>query len=222
MLPEIVWAMPPLGTFNLHGSLLPKYRGAAPINWAVIRGEQETGLTTFFLQQAIDTGDLLFQERTPIEPNDTAGDLHDRLMYIGAALVLKTVRAIEREEAHPRPQDDALACPAPKLFKDNTRIDFSQPVHRVHDFIRGLSPFPGAWTELDGQQWKLLRTTCQATHHDHAPGQLLTDGHQYLRVACPDGWVDVRELQLQGKRRMTVSDFLNGWRPAEGEVQIFQ
>lgn len=219
MLPKIVWDMPPMGTFNLHGSLLPKYRGAAPINWAILQGEKETGVTTFFIQQEIDTGDLLYQARTPIGPDETAGEVHDRLMVIGAQLVLRTVQAIERGDAQALPQDDSSASPAPKLFKDNTRIDFDQPTQRVHDFVRGLSPYPAAWAELEGRQWKILRTRMMVADHDCQPGQILTDGHGYLRIACTDGFLEVDELQVEGKRRMKTGDFLNGWR-AEEEVMV--
>ncbi|MEM6771401.1 MAG: methionyl-tRNA formyltransferase, partial [Bacteroidota bacterium] len=149
MLPETVWAMPPLGTFNLHGSLLPKYRGAAPINWAVIKGEAETGCTTFFLKKEIDTGDVLLQHRMPVGPNDTAGDVHDRMMLAGAELVLATVQLIQTNNYTLQPQDDGLATPAPKLHRETCRIDFGLPASEVHNFVRGLSPWPAAWTTLE-------------------------------------------------------------------------
>ncbi len=150
MLPELVWSMPKLGTFNLHGSLLPKYRGAAPINWAVINGETETGVTTFFIKHEIDTGDLLFQEAIPIGENETAGEVHDRMMLVGADLVLKTVNAIQNDKYKLSKQDESKVCKAPKIYHETCEIDFNQPVKKVHDFIRGLSPYPGAWTLIGG------------------------------------------------------------------------
>jgi len=217
MLPQTVWAMPPMGTMNLHGSLLPRYRGAAPINWAIINGEQETGLTTFLLKHEIDTGDLLFQEKVPIGPDETAGELHDRMMHIGAKLVLKSVQALENGTAQPMPQADIEATHAPKIFAETCRINFAQPSRKVHDFVRGLSPYPGAWTTLDEKTLKILRSSM-----DHGPwvlefgkeilsGQLFTDGKNYLQFSTSDGFISVLELQLEGKKRMPVKDFLNGW-----------
>jgi methionyl-tRNA formyltransferase len=216
MLPEVVWNMPPLGTMNLHTSLLPKYRGAAPINWAIINGEAETGLTTFLLKHEIDTGDILFQEKIAIGENETAGELHDRMMLAGAQLVLKTVRAIERGEAKSLPQADVEASHAPKIFTENCRIDFAQPTAKVHDFIRGLSPHPGAWTELDGKNLKILKTEkdLPPTTYDvrPAPGEFFSDGKSFLKISTLDGFVQVLELQMEGKRRMNARDFLNGYR----------
>jgi methionyl-tRNA formyltransferase len=219
MLPEIVWSMPPMGTMNLHGSLLPKYRGAAPINWAVIRGETETGLTTFLLKHEIDTGDLLFQEKVPIGPDETAGELHDRMMQIGAKLVLKSVKALELGTTQPMPQADVEATHAPKIFAETCRIDFNQPTVNVHNFIRGLSPYPGAWTTMDGKTLKLLRSSLDK--HSVTPhadlsikiGQFFTDGKNTLQYQTSDGFISVLELQLEGKRRMSVKDFLNGYKP---------
>jgi len=173
MLPEVVWGMPELGTFNLHGSLLPKYRGAAPINWAIIRGETETGVTSFFLQQEIDTGDLIFQESMPIHPDDTAGDVHDRMMHLGAKVVLKTVNAISEGSVTTQRQDDAEATSAPKIFSDTCQIDFDQPIQQVHDFVRGLSPYPAAWTTLDEQQLKILKAEAEPADVPESPGTLL-------------------------------------------------
>lgn len=213
MLPEVVWSLPPLGSVNLHGSLLPKYRGAAPINWAVIQGEKETGLTTFFLKKQIDTGDILFQESLPIGPDETAGELHDRMMRLGAELVLKTVRAIELGTAQAQPQTDALATLAPKIFPEDCRIDFDRPVAQVHNFIRGLSPYPGAWTMLDGKMLKILRARPVETGPTATPpGQFFSDGKHWLRIRAADGLLEVLELQLEGKRRMPVKDFLNGFK----------
>lgn len=213
MLPEAVWNMPPLGTLNLHGSLLPKYRGAAPINWAIINGETETGVTTFLLRHEIDTGDVLFQEKMPIGENDTAGDIHDRMMVLGAQVVLRTVQAIERGEARPLPQSDAEATHAPKIFTETCRIDFAQPTARVHNFIRGLSPYPGAWTMLDGKTLKILQTLKTGPGAVALPpGQFVSDGKNYLKISALDGFVEVLELQMEGKRRMNVKDFLNGYK----------
>ncbi len=218
MLPEAVWNMPPLGTLNLHGSLLPKYRGAAPINWAVINGETETGLTTFRLRHEIDTGDILDQMRLPIGPDETAGELHDRMMLAGADLVLRTVQALENGTAMPMPQSDTAATHAPKIFTETCRISFDQPAAEVHNFVRGLSPHPGAWTELDGKNLKILRTAlmpelpARDTDKPSAPGSFLSDGKNWLHVVCADGLLQVLDLQMEGKRRMTVRDFLNGYR----------
>ncbi len=216
MLPEAVWAMPPMGTMNLHGSLLPKYRGAAPINWAIINGETETGLTTFLLKHEIDTGDLLFQEKLPIGPDETAGELHDRMMQAGAKLILKSVQALERGAAKPMPQTDTEATRAPKIFAETCRINFDQSAAQVHNFVRGLSPYPGAWTILEGKTLKILRTTLDIGHwaldigHSKTPGQWFSDGKNYLAISASGGFVLVLELQMEGKRRMAVKDFLNG------------
>lgn len=212
MLPEVVWRMPALGAFNLHGSLLPQYRGAAPINWAVIEGQKETGVTTFFLNADIDTGDILMQERLPIGPDETAGEVHDRMMELGAQVVLKTVQAIENQSYTLQKQNDALASKAPKLFHDTCQIDFEQRSESVHNFIRGLSPFPGAWTLLEGQELKILRSRPAATHPDGAPGALMSDGKTYLRFGATDGYIEVLELQLQGRKRMSAEAFLKGYR----------
>lgn len=210
MLPELVWNMPPLGTLNLHGSLLPKYRGAAPINWAIINGETETGVTTFLLRHEIDTGDVLFQEKIPIGENETAGELHDRMMMLGAQLVLRTVQAIERGEARALPQSDTEATHAPKIFTETCRIDFAQSTRQVHDFVRGLSPYPGAWTNFEGKTLKILRTEKAAGETAPAPGQFVSDGKNFLKISTSDGYIQVLELQMEGKRRMNIRDFLNG------------
>ncbi len=210
MLPELVWAMPPLGTINLHGSLLPKYRGAAPINWAVINGEKETGCTTFFLQHEIDTGDLLFSEKLPIGPDENAGEIHDKMMLIGAGLVLKTVRAIEAGTAHGMPQENTGASHAPKIFHETCQIDFEKTVAEVHDFVRGLAPFPGSWTIFEGKNFKIFRTKKVGAEHSEKPGTWASDGKKQLRFAAKNGWVEVLELQMEGKKRMAVGDFLNG------------
>jgi methionyl-tRNA formyltransferase len=211
MLPEAVWDMPEYGTFNLHGSLLPRYRGAAPINWAVINGDTETGVTTFFIRHEIDTGDVLFQEKMPIGPNETAGEVHDRMMLLGAETVLKTVKAIASGDYHLQKQDDALATKAPKLFRETCEIDFDQPVEKVHNFVRGLSPYPAAWTTLDGKQLKVLRAHYEKADADAQPGTFISDNKSWIKIAAADGWLVVTELQLQGRKRMKTSDFLNGF-----------
>ena len=221
MLPEAVWAMPRLGTFNLHASLLPQYRGAAPINWAVINGETETGVTTFFLRHAIDTGDIIRQVRTPIADTDTAGDVHDRLMHIGGRLVVETVDSILDGTATAVPQSSVDAPaelqPAPKIFKDTCRIDWSRGVKAVYDFVRGLSPYPAAWTELvqpDGSVLvlKIFQTEKIIKAHNLKPGTLETDGKTYLRVAATDGFVGICSLQLPGKKRLNTDELLRGFR----------
>ena len=210
MLPEAVWNMPPLGTFNLHGSLLPKYRGAAPINWAVMKGEKETGATTFKIQHEIDTGDVLLQTRLPIGPIDTAGDVHDRMMLQGAELVLDTVKLLASGNYELRAQDATQASPAPKLYRENCHVDFSQSASSVHDFIRGLSPFPAAWAMLNNVQVKLIRSSLEPAQHDLPAGTILTDDKSWLKVAAPGGFVHITEMQMAGRRRMVVTDFLNG------------
>jgi len=189
MLPEVVWAVPKYGTFNLHGSLLPKYRGAAPINWAVINGEKETGVTSFFLKQKIDTGDLLFQERLPIEENETTGEVHDKMMLLGSEVVLKTVKSIESRSYEAQPQDDTKATKAPKIFHDTCKIDFNQPTTTVHNFIRGMSPYPAAWTMMDGKKLKILRTQKCMEVHNLAPATIIAE-KSTLKVATADGFVE--------------------------------
>lgn len=220
MLPESVWDMPPLGTFNLHGSLLPKYRGAAPINWAVMRGESVTGATTFFIRHEIDTGDVLLRRELPIGENDTAGDVHDRMMVMGADLVLETVRLIERGDYELHRQDDSAATSAPKLSREIARIDFSRPVTEVHNFVRGLSPWPAAWTTLDGKQLKIIRSRVETAEHDLAPGTVRTDGKTSVEVACHHGFLRVETLQLAGRRRMDTEEFLRGADLGSGTVLV--
>lgn len=212
MLPEAVWALPRIGTINLHGSLLPRYRGAAPINWAIIEGERETGVTTFFLQQEIDTGDILLQRKMPIGENETAGEVHDRMMQIGAEAVLESVRAIESGSYALQPQSQEAATKAPKIFTETCRIDFAQTTERVHNFVRGLSPYPAAWTMLDGKVLKIMRTQKEIIPHQDVPGALQTDQKKMMKYATLDGYVQVLELQLEGRKRMDVTAFLNGYR----------
>ena len=216
MLPEVVWNMPPLGTFNLHGSLLPKYRGAAPINWAVINGEIESGVTTFKLKHEIDTGNMLFQQKTPIAPTTTAGELHDALMEIGANLILKTVKAIESGDYELKPQDDALSIHAPKLFKETCKINWTNDVLKIHNLVRGLSPYPTAYTEFKDKHGQLMglkifRSETEETTHENHSGDVKTDGKSFLKVACLNGFIHIKELQMAGKKRMSTEEFLRGF-----------
>jgi methionyl-tRNA formyltransferase len=211
MLPEAVWNMPPLGTFNLHASLLPQYRGAAPINWAIMHGDRETGLTTFFLRHEIDTGDMLLQEKEPIHDDDTAGTLSERLRQKGAGLVLRTVQMIEAGGYTPAPQPAAtVLTPAPKLFKEMCEINWDQPTERVRNFIRGLSPYPAAWTRLGDKFCKIYLARAVNDDHSAAPGEYRTDGKSLLHFRTADGWLAIDELQLEGKKRMTAGEFLRG------------
>lgn len=213
MLPESVWQMPRIGTFNLHGSLLPKYRGAAPIHWAVINGETETGVTTFFLKHEIDTGDMLMQTRLPIHPNDTTGDVHDRMMLLGADTVLKTVQMIEAGNYTPQPQADIAATHAPKLHEDNTEVNFNQPTAAVYNFVRGLAPFPTAWTTLDSLKFKLYAAEPLLEAHSFTPGSVHTDNKNYFRIATTDGYLNLLEVQLEGRKRLDIRSFMNGYKP---------
>jgi len=213
MLPEVVWNMPVKGTVNLHASLLPQYRGAAPINWAIINGEKESGVSTFFLKQEIDTGDLLFSQRVPINPSDTAGDLHDKLMETGAQLLVRTVKAIDNGEYTGQPQDviEHLKT-APKIFKEDCLINWEQPVEKVYNLIRGLSPYPTSYTNLQDKILKVFKADMEKTHTTSQPGSFLTDNKSYLKFACADGLISVLEIQLEGKKRMNVEEFLRGVR----------
>ena len=227
MLPEVVWAMPPLGTFNLHGSLLPQYRGAAPINWAIINGEQETGVTTFFLQQEIDTGDLILQKRTPITDDDNAGTIHDRLMSIGAAAVVETVDCIIAGNAPKTPQPQGVTLKsAPKIFKETCRVDWKQSCHQIFNFVRGLSPYPAAWSVLHTDDKtidiKLFEVTREPAAHTLQAGQVVCDGKNYLKVAVADGFVKIESLQPAGKKRMSAADWLRGQHGAPGTTWYFE
>jgi len=214
MLPEVVWNMPRLGTFNLHGSLLPQYRGAAPINWAVINGEIETGVTTFFLQQEIDTGNVIFAEKTPILPEDNAGTIHDKLMGLGAKLVVKTVEAIIAGNYPQIPQDMSVELKsAPKIFKETCQIDWNLSAEKIHNFVRGLSPYPAAWTTLNDKTCKIYKTEIGEIADDSAKiGSIKTDGKTYLDFRNADKWIKIKELQLEGKKRMGIEEFLRGFR----------
>ena len=223
MLPEVVWSMPRLGTFNLHASLLPQYRGAAPINWAVINGDTETGITTFFLKHEIDTGEIIDQVRVPIADTDNVEVVYERLMRLGGDLVLKTVDAILEGSVKTIPQEELAQVgelrPAPKIFKETCRIDWTIGVKRIYDFVRGLSPYPAAWTELyqegaDPIMLKIFETEklfCDSL----APGTIVTDCKTYFKIASSDGYVNVLSLQLAGKKRMEINDFLRGYRHTE-------
>lgn len=218
MLPVVVWSMPRLGTFNLHASLLPRYRGAAPINWAVINGDTETGVTTFFLKHEIDTGDIIAQERVDILPSDNVGDVHDRLMMLGADLTIDTIESILNGTLKTIPQEQLIGetepTPAPKIFKETCRIDWNRPAREIHNLVRGLSPYPAAWSVLtdDGKEVgsvKIFETAVIDKEIDVKPGQIVIDGSRLI-VGCGDGQIEVLSLQTQGKRRMPTADFLRG------------
>ncbi|MCX6316301.1 MAG: methionyl-tRNA formyltransferase [Bacteroidetes bacterium] len=232
MLPEVVWSMPPMGTINLHGSLLPQYRGAAPINWAVINGEKETGVTTFKLKHEIDTGDILLQQRFPIGEDDTAGIVHDTMKEIGAKLLVKTVIGLaegtiaETPQAFSSaPEDHAQTLQhstsniqhqqlqhAPKIHTDTCRINWSKPVEEVYNLIRGLSPYPAAFTMMNEKMLKIYSAKKEIVFPSHAEGEYDTDGKTYLKIACSNGYLHIMDLQMEGKKRMKVEDFLRGYR----------
>lgn len=220
MLPEVVWNMPRFGTFNLHASLLPQYRGAAPINWAIINGEKETGVTTFFLTHEIDTGKIIFQEKVPIEKNDDAEIIHDRLMSVGSKLVLNTVEAFLNNTIESTPQNEYFVNeqelkPAPKIFRETCRINWDMPSEKVHDFVRGLSPYPTAWTELhipdsEPVQIKIYKVEIVEETNSNKAGTIKTDNKKQMQVTTSSGTINILELQPPGKRRMTIVEFLNG------------
>ncbi len=216
MLPEVVWNMPPLGTINVHGSLLPQYRGAAPINWAVINGEAYTGVTTFKLQQAIDTGNILLSSKINIEEEDTAGTVHDKLKELGANLLLETIKGIAENNIKEQPQaeieDIELIKHAPKLFTETCKINWNKSVDEVYNLIRGLSPYPAAFTTFNGKNLKIFKAAKIKENIDAAVGTYKTDKKNHLQFACANGYIDVLELQLEGKKRIDVKDFLRGYR----------
>ncbi len=213
MLPEVVWNMPRMGTVNVHASLLPQYRGAAPVNRAIMNGETETGVTTFKLQHVIDTGNILLQEKIAIQPEDTAGTLHDKLMLAGAALLVKTVEGLTADTIREMPQpDNPEEKHAPKLFKDDMRIDWNRSGTDICNHIRGLSPYPAAWTLLGEKVLKIYAARFVSQEHQIAPGVYETDQVLWLRFSVPGGWIYVDELQLEGKKRMPVTEFLKGFR----------
>ena len=219
MLPESVWNMPRLGTFNLHASLLPQYRGAAPINWAIINGDKETGVTTFFLKHEIDTGDVIYRDVVAIDDSDNAGTLHDKLMLQGGETVLRTVEAIVKGEATAIAQDEMYSGelrPAPKIFRDTCHIDWSGSVDAVYNFVRGMSPYPAAWCELvnandEAVALKVYAVAKEYAQHDKAPGTIVTDNKKYIKVAVSGGYILLNEVQLAGKKRMPVADLLRGF-----------
>ncbi len=217
MLPEVVWDMPPKGTINLHASLLPQYRGAAPINWAIINGEKETGVTTFFIRQKIDTGDIIYQERVAIGENETVGELHDRLMMVGAQLTVKTVTAILEGKNPSSPQDvsETELKIAPKIFKEDCRIDWNEPARKVFDLIRGLSPNPAAFTLINEgtheTSLKIYEADLVEKQKSDAPPGSIESEHGQMFIKCYDGWLRVSKLQLAGKKRMSAEDFLLGF-----------
>lgn len=222
MLPEVVWNMPRLGTFNLHASLLPQYRGAAPLNWAIINGETKTGVTTFLLSHEIDTGKILFRQETKIGKNDTVGDIHDRLKITGAELVLKTVEALAQGNVKPVNQEDLtqneILKSAPKIFKEDIKIDWNKKAQTIRNLIRGLSPYPAAWANLvhneTGRSFtcKIFFAQPVISEETFRPGTIDSDGETWLNVACADGWLSITDIQLSGKKRMGVADFLRGFR----------
>lgn len=219
MLPAAVWQMPPMGTFNLHASLLPRYRGAAPINWAIINGDTQTGVTTFFLKQEIDTGDIIGRDTVDIGPDDDAGTVHDRLMHAGAALTLATIKSIADGTACPLPQASAEGEPteAPKIFKPTCMIDWARPAGKVHDFVRGLSPYPAAWSMLHSygapdMELKVLRTSVTDAPSTNAPGTIHVAKDGSLTVDCSDMRIAILRLQPQGKKAMDAAEFIRGFR----------
>jgi len=218
MLPEIVWNMPPMGTVNLHGSLLPQYRGAAPINWAIINGEKETGVTTFKLQQQIDTGNILLQEKIPVSENETAGTLHDKMMNVGAELLLKTIQGLENGTLKEIPQPStsnvghATLRAAPKIFTETGEINWNKNVEEIYNLIRGLSPYPSAFTFLNGKKLKIFSAEKENSGESNGAGQFLTDHKTFLKFAARDGFISLKEIQLEGKKKMKIEDFLRGWR----------
>ena len=217
MLPEIVWNMPPMGTINVHGSLLPSYRGAAPINWAVINGEKETGVTTFKLKAAIDTGNILLQDKLPITDADTAGTIHDKMMVLGANLLVTTLHGIinntlaEKDQEGIINNDPNLLKHAPKIFTETCTINWNNTAESIFNLIRGLSPFPGALTKLDDKIFKIFAAQKEICSHQSPAGSVLTDNKTYLKFACADGYLHITDLQLEGKKRMQVADFLRGY-----------
>ena len=223
-LPRQVWEIPRLGTINLHASYLPDYRGAAPINWAIANGEQYTGVTTFFINDKIDTGNIILRQRIPINDTDTAGSLHDRLMKQGADLLVETIKLIEQGKAQVMDQKQLenefnSLHTAPKIYQENSRIDWTRPARQVYDFIRGMSPYPGAWSVLEDratgkriENVKIYWAEPIKQAHDLLPGQVITDYKTYMKVATPDGFVEVKEIQLPGKKRLGIEEFLRGFK----------
>ena len=214
MLPEIIWSFPPMGTLNVHGSLLPQYRGAAPINWAIINGEKQTGVTTFQLQHAIDTGNILLQAPIEISENMTAGELHDTMKEVGAALLVKTIEGLNNNSIQAKAQLEISIelKHAPKIFTKDCEINWENPATSIHNLIRGLAPFPGAITKIDGKMVKLFTTHIIDAASSEKPGTFLTDGKTFAKIACKGGYIGIDDIQWEGKKRMPISDFLRGYR----------
>ncbi len=229
-LPKDVWEIPPKGTINLHASYLPNYRGAAPINWVLINGEKYTGVTTFFINEKIDTGNIILRKKVEILPDDTAGTLHDRLMVEGAKLLVQTVELIEQDKVKPIPQEELIYDPqelktAPKIFKDDCKIDWNKTAMQVYNFIRGLSPYPGAWTNLRDKSKqktfnyvKIYFARPIEKSHSLKPGTIVSDDKTYMQVAVSDGFIDIKEIQMPGKKRLNIQEFIKGYRPSVLEI----
>jgi len=214
MLPEVVWNMPPMGTINLHASLLPQYRGAAPINWVIINGEKETGVTTFKLRQEIDTGNILLQKKIPIRLDETAGELHDEMMEVGADLLLQTIAELIKGSLKEIPQSHQkdILHQAPKIFTETCQINWEKSIDDTYNLIRGLSPYPAAFTFLKEKKLKIFKSEKEMGNPHEKPGEFITDNKTFLKFACTNGYVYTKELQLEGKKKMTVEEFLKGWR----------
>ncbi len=212
MLPEVVWQMPRLGTINLHASLLPDYRGAAPINWAIINGEKESGVCTFFLKHEIDTGDILWQEKMPIGETTTAGELHDQLMHLGAKVIVDSLKLIEQGKTQGTPQGQASQKIAPKIFKTHCEIHWQQDGQTIYNLIRGMSPYPAAFCMIQGKSHKIYTAQFLKQAHALSPGSIKTDGKTYLHIACADGYINILELQQESKKRMGIEEFLRGFK----------
>lgn len=220
MLPEVVWDMPPMGTINLHGSLLPKYRGAAPINWAIINGEKETGVTTFKLKHNIDTGNILMQQKIEIGDAETAGELHDKMMNVGADLLLETIHKLERNLLEEIPQtstqtkfdEPAALQHAPKIFTETCMIDWQKSVDEIYNLIRGLSPYPAAFSYVNEKKIKIFIAEKEVKNLQNSPGEIISDHKSFLKFTGKNGYISIKELQLEGKKKMNIEDFLRGWR----------
>ncbi len=214
MLPEIIWSFPPMGTLNVHGSLLPQYRGAAPINWAIINGEKQTGVTTFQLQHAIDTGNILLQTPIDISENMTAGELHDTMKEVGAALLVKTIEGLNNNSIQAKAQLEISVelKHAPKIFTNDCAINWENPAITIHNLIRGLAPFPGAITKIEGKIVKLFTTHIIDTPAAEKAGTFITDGKTFAKIACSNGYIGIDDIQWEGKKRMPINDFLRGYR----------
>jgi methionyl-tRNA formyltransferase len=214
MLPEIIWSFPPMGTLNVHGSLLPQYRGAAPINWAIINGEKQTGVTTFQLQHAIDTGNILLQAPIDISANMTAGELHDTMKEVGAALLVKTIEGLNNNSIQAKAQSEISVelKHAPKIFTTDCEINWENPAASIHNLIRGLAPFPGAITKIEGKMVKLFTTHIIDTPATEKAGSFITDGKTFAKIACSNGYIGIDDIQWEGKKRMPITDFLRGYR----------